>query len=67
MIKHQKRTEKNTEKKYPSAKELRERTWSSVEQIVTLLMKSMFELLLEHTALGQVGALRYERSGSRSN
>ncbi len=30
-------------------------------------MKSPFELLLEHTALEQIGALHYERSSSRSN
>lgn len=65
MIPQGKRSKTLAEKKVPTAKELREATWGSIEQIVALLMKLMFEILLDRAASEQIGAGRYERSGSR--
>lgn len=65
-MKQQRQRSKNPdEKKAPSAQELRQATWGSIEQIVALLMKLMFEILLERAAREQMGALPYERTGTR--
>jgi putative transposase len=65
MIQHRQRTKKLEQKKALSAEELRRQTWESIEGIVALLMKLMFEILLDRTATEQAGAGLYERTGSR--
>ena len=65
MIQHQKRSKKNDEKKVSTAGELRQQTWESIEGIVALLLKLMFEILLDRAATEQAGAGRYERTGNR--
>jgi putative transposase len=65
MMKREQRNKKREEKKVPSTSELRQQTWASVEQIVALLLKLMFEILLKEAAKEQAGAGRYERTGSR--
>ena len=64
---HRKRTEKSGQKTAPTASELRRQTWQSIEGIVAVLMKIMFEILLDRAATEQIGALPYERTSSRSN
>lgn len=65
MKQHKQHSKRPDQKKAPSTAELRRATWSSIEQIVALLMKLMFELLLDRAATEQIGALPYERTGSR--
>jgi putative transposase len=65
MKQHKERSKSLDEKKAPSAQELRQATWSSIEEIVALLMKLMFEILLERAASEQIGALPYERTSER--
>jgi putative transposase len=65
MKQHRQRSKSPDEKKAPSAAELRQATWGSIEQIVALLMKLMFEILLDRAAGEQIGALPYERTGTR--
>jgi len=65
MIPQRKRKEIAGEKKALTAAELRRQTWESIEGIVAVLMKIMFEILLERAATEQVGALPYERTSSR--
>jgi len=65
MRQHRQHSKRRGEKKAPSGAELRRATWSSIEQIVTLLMKLMFEILLDRAATEQIGALPYERTGDR--
>jgi putative transposase len=68
MIPRRKRTENAEQKKVPgSAEDLRRQTWQSIEGIVAALMKIMFEILLDRAATDQIGALPYERTGSRNN
>lgn len=65
MVKQQQRSKNLQEKKAPSAEELRRQTWESIEGIVALLMKLMFEILLDRAATEQAGAGVYERTGTR--
>jgi putative transposase len=65
MIQHKERNKNRDEKKVPSAQELRDATWGSIERIVALLMKLMFEILLDQAATEQAGAGLYERTGTR--
>lgn len=65
MKQHTQRSKPVDQKKAPSTKELRQATWTSIEQIVSLLMKLMFELLLDHAATEQIGALPYQRTRAR--
>lgn len=65
MIQHKQRRKNLEQKKAPSAEELRQQTWESIEGIVALLMKLMFEILLDRAATEQAGAGLYERTGSR--
>lgn len=65
MIQHRQRTKNHDEKKAPSAQELRQETWGSIERIVALLLKLMFEILLDQAATDQAGAGWHERTGSR--
>lgn len=65
MKQHTKHSKRQDEKKAPSTAELRRATWSSIEQIVALLMKLMFEILLDRAATEQIGAMPYERTGNR--
>jgi len=67
MIPHRKRKEIVGEKKAPTAAEIRRQTWQSIEGIVAVLMKIMFEILLDRAATEQIGALPYERTSSRKN
>jgi putative transposase len=67
MIPRRKRKEIAGEKKVPTAAELRRQTWASIEGIVAVLMKIMFEILLDRAATEQIGALPYERTSSRKN
>jgi transposase-like protein len=48
-----------------STQELRQQTWGSIERIVALLLKLMFEILLDQAATEQGGAGAYERTGDR--
>lgn len=65
MIQHKQRSKNKDEKKVQSGQELRQQTWASIERIVALLMKLMFEILLDQAATEQAGAGLYERTGSR--
>jgi len=65
MKQRQQHSKSVDEKKVASTEELRQATWSSIEQIVVLLMKGMFEILLDRAANEQIGALPYERTSSR--
>jgi len=65
MKQHKQRRKNPEQKKVPSAHELRRETWESIEGIVALLMKLMFEILLDRAATEQAGAGLYERTGSR--
>jgi len=65
MIQRKQRSKNHDEKKAPSAQELREQTWESIERVVALLLKLMFEILLDQAATEQAGAGPYERTGSR--
>jgi len=65
MIQHKQRRKNLEQRKAPSAEELRRQTWESIEGIVALLMKLMFEILLDRAATEQAGAGLYERTGSR--
>jgi putative transposase len=65
MKQHRQHSKGQDEKKAPSTSELRRATWSSIEQIVALLMKLMFEILLDRAASEQIGAMPYERTGNR--
>jgi putative transposase len=65
MILHTQRRKNPEQKKAPSAEELRQQTWESIEGIVAMLMKLMFEILLNRAATEQAGAGLYERTGSR--
>ena len=65
MIQRQQRTKNRDEKKVPSPQDLRQQTWESIEGIVALLLKLMFEILLDQAATEQAGAGPYERTGSR--
>jgi putative transposase len=67
MIPRGKRTEIAEEKKVPSPADLRRQTWQSIEGIVAVLMKIMFEILLDRAATEQIGAGPYERTVSRKN
>ena len=67
MIPRRKRKEIVGEKKVPTAAELRRQTWQSIEGIVAVLMKIMFEILLDRAATEQIGALPFERTSSRKN
>jgi transposase-like protein len=67
MIPRRKRTENAEQKKVPTPAELRQATWQSIEGIVTVLMKIMFEILLDRTATEQIGALPYERTSGRKD
>ncbi len=67
MIPHRKRTENVEQKKASTAADLRRQTWQSIEGIVAVLMKIMFEILLDRAATDQIGALPYERTGGRRN
>jgi putative transposase len=67
MIQHEKRSKNLDQKKVPSARELREQTWQSIEAVVATLLKIMFEILLNHAATEQIGAGFYERTGTRQN
>lgn len=66
MKQHRQHNKRQDEKKAHSPAELRRSTWSSIEQIVTLLMKLMFEILLDRAATEQIGAFPYERTSSRT-
>lgn len=65
MIQHKQRNKSQDEKKALSAQALRQQTWGSIEGIVALLLKLMFEILLDQAATEQAGAGPYERTGSR--
>lgn len=65
MIQHKQRSENLAQKKDPSAHELRRQTWESIEGIVGLLLKLMFEILLDRAATEQACAGPYERTGNR--
>lgn len=65
MRQHTQHSKRPDQKKALSTAELRRATWSSIERIVALLMKLMFEILLDRAATEQIGALPYERTGSR--
>ncbi|OGU67029.1 MAG: hypothetical protein A3C56_13435 [Ignavibacteria bacterium RIFCSPHIGHO2_02_FULL_56_12] len=65
MIQRQQRSKNDDQKKAPSAEHLRAQTWESIEGIVALLLKLMFEILLDQAATEQAGAGRYERTGNR--
>lgn len=65
MIQRKQHSKNLEEKKAPSAEELRGQTWKSIEGIVALLLKLMFEILLDQAAMEQAGAGPYERTGSR--
>ena len=65
MIPQRKRKEIAGEKKVPTAAELRRQTWESIEGIVSVLMKIMFEILLDRDATEQIGALPYDRTSGR--
>lgn len=65
MIQRKQRTKNRDEKKVPSPQDLRRQTWESIEGIVALLLKLMFEILLDQAATEQAGAGPYERTGSR--
>jgi putative transposase len=67
MIQREKRNKNIEEKKVPSASEVRAQTWQSIEGIVAVLMKIMFEILLDRAATDQIGAGPYERSSNRKN
>lgn len=67
MVLHHKRAENAEQKKVPAAAELRRQTWQSNEGIVVMLMKIMFEILLDRSVTEQIGALPYERTISRKN
>jgi len=67
MVPQRKRKEIAGEKKVPTVAELRRQTWESIEGIVSVLMKIMFEILLDRAATEQIGALPYERTSSRKN
>jgi len=65
MIQRQQRS-KNLEQKKPlSGEDLRHQTWESIEGIVALLLKLMFEILLDQAATEQAGAGPYQRTGER--
>jgi len=55
MIQREKRNKNIQEKKVPSASEVRAQTWQSIEGIVAVLMKIMFEILLDRAATDQLG------------
>ena len=65
MIQRKQRSKNHDEKKAPSIQELRQETWGSIERIVALLLKLMFEILLDQAATEQAGAGPYERTGER--
>ena len=65
MVQHGQRKKSVVEKKALSPSELRRATWGSIEHIVALLMKLMFEILLDRAATEQIGAVPYERTGGR--
>ncbi|MFQ5797107.1 MAG: transposase [Bacteroidota bacterium] len=65
MKQHEQRSKNRDQKKAPSAQDLRQQTWESIEGIVALLLKLMFEILLDRAATEQAGAGPYERTGSR--
>jgi len=65
MIEHKQRSKNHDEKKAASIQELRQQTWGSIERIVALLLKLMFEILLDQAATEQAGAGPYERTGDR--
>jgi putative transposase len=65
MVQREKNTKKLVEKKLPTAVELRAQTWQSIEGIVRILMKSMFELLLDQAVGEQLGAGPYQRTTTR--
>jgi transposase-like protein len=65
MIQRKQRSKNQDEKKVPTAQELRQTTWGSIERIVALLLKLMFEILLDQAAGEQAGAGWYERTGNR--
>jgi transposase-like protein len=67
MIQREKRNKNIQEKKVPSASEVRAQTWQSIEGIVAVLMKIMFEILLDRAATDQIGAGPYERTSNRKN
>jgi len=55
------------QKKVPTGAELCRATWKSIESVVAVLMKIMFEILLDRAATEQIAAGLYERSASRRN
>jgi putative transposase len=65
MIQRKQRSKNLEQKKVPSAQDLRQQTWESIEGIVALLLKLMFEILLDQAATEQAGAGPYERTGGR--
>jgi transposase-like protein len=65
MVQNGQRKKSVVEKKALSPSELRRATWGSIEQIVALLMKLMFEILLDRAATEQIGAVPYERTSGR--
>jgi transposase-like protein len=65
MIQHKERSKNRDEKKAPSPQQLRAATWGSIERIVAMLLKLMFEILLDQAATEQAGATPYERTGNR--
>ena len=65
MVQHGQRKKSVVEKKALSPAELRRATWGSIEQIVALLMKLMFEILLDRAATEPIGAVPYERTSGR--
>ena len=67
MIQRQKHNKNVGQKEVPSPTELRRQTWQSIEGVVALLLKIMFEILLDRAATEQIGAAPYERTGSRKN
>ena len=65
MIQRQQRSKNLEQRKAPSAEDLRQQTWESIEGIVALLLKLMFEILLDQAATEQAGAGPYQRTGDR--
>ena len=66
MIQQEKRSKNVAQKKVSSPTELRCQTWQSIEEVVALLLKIMFEILLDRAATEQIGAAPYEQTGSSS-
>ena len=57
MIQRKQRTKNHNKRKAPSAQQLRQETWGSIERIIGLLLKLIFEILSDQAATEQADAL----------